>query len=45
MGVIYELLRLPEREKKKFLDDIMEQEAAEKLRPQKNNGLQNKSGK
>lgn len=43
MGVIYELLKLPEREKKKFLDEIIEQEAAEKLGPHKSSRLQNKS--
>lgn len=43
MGVIYELLSLPERDKKKFLEGIIRQETADKLKPQKNLWLKNPS--
>lgn len=32
MGMIYELLKLPDQEKKKFLRDVVRQETAEKLK-------------
>lgn len=45
MGVIYELLSLPEREKKRFLERIIHQETAEKLKPQRTNELKIQVGK
>ena len=47
MGVIYELLSLPEKDKKKFLDEIIQQEAAKnkKLKPRLSSTLQNKQNR
>ncbi|QNK41874.1 hypothetical protein [Caproicibacter fermentans] len=35
MGVIYEVIKLPEKDKKKFLEGIINQEAFKKFNPEK----------
>jgi hypothetical protein len=45
MGMIYELLKMPKTERKKFLDDVKRQETAEKMKIQGKNALQNKAEK
>lgn len=45
MGMIYELLKMPKTDRKKFLDDLMRQEAAGKPKVQGKDVLQNKAEK
>ena len=45
MGIIYELLKVPERDKKKFLHEMIRRETVEKLKAQKADALKTKSDK
>lgn len=45
MGVIYELLKLANTDRKKFLDEVLRQETARKMKAQENEGLRSKADK
>lgn len=45
MGVIYELFKLPKTDRKKFLDEVLRQETAGKLKAQENESLRSKADK
>jgi hypothetical protein len=45
MGMIYELLKMPKSDRKKFLDDVKRQQAAGKSKVQGKDTLQNKAEK